>query len=79
MAASSRAAWARTVPATAWKNILRSSACRFWLENELNKPPKNMKYSFSHIGIPPADEKKWHGFHTPGKIHYTEFMEIKNP
>jgi hypothetical protein len=38
-----------------------------------------MKYSLSHIGIPPADEKKWHGFHTPGKIHYTEFMEIKNP
>jgi hypothetical protein len=38
-----------------------------------------MKYSFSHIRIPTADEKKWHGFYAPGKIHYTEFMEIKNP
>ena len=40
-----------------------------------------MKYPFSHIGIPTAEEKKWDGFYAPGKIHYTDFtkMEIKNP
>ena len=34
-----------------------------------------MKYPFSHIGIPTAEEKKWDGFYAPGKIHHTDFTK----
>jgi hypothetical protein len=34
-----------------------------------------MKYPFSHIGIPTAEEKNWDGFYAPGKIHYTDFTK----
>ncbi len=34
---------------------------------------EEIKYKFSHIGIPTSEEKQWDGFYEPGKIHYTDF------